>query len=1047
MASGGSFKSSRSAASPRTPHSAASSNATTNAGEIETIRIDDAAEGKEEGWPIPHTTYEVVTTVHGTPYVVHRRFREFVALHQRLRVHIADLPEQFPLWDWVNLFNRFHLGVVEARKVGLQQYLMDALVLLDGAALPQPLRTFLELPVPEDLGDPGQSSVQMQATLSEADTVILVAYQLPLDITRREDGEYDVAWNIDAVLNKASLKLPTRVLWVGCISLRVPKEDEDALADRLLEEFNCVPVFLEEKLQADFYHGFCRGYLRPIFHNLLRVPDRDDPFSDVEWRAYCTANKKFAEKVMEVYEPGYMTWVHDYHLLLLPSYILRRHRTAHIGLFLHSPFPASDVFRTIAVRDELLRAMLNADLIGFLLFEYTRNFLTCCKRMLGLEYEFQRGGFLGVEYGGRHVMVQVSTFGLNPELMRDLKPSQAAHDELQPLKDFCAKRAALLPPKPPNAPKAAHGAGPSGLVLLSGIDYLDHFKGVALKLLAWEALLRNYPKYRTGHVLVQICLASRNQVKLVRDASHVRDEITAIVARLDQAYPGCIYYEEKAGMSAAARALLWQGSKVSVYSAIREAVNVYPLEYIVARHFGGASAGALVLSEFSGFSRVLNGALSVNPWSQTLLQAALDQALEMQPAEMEARARKDLAHITSNTSEDWGRRFLVDLKSLHKKQEEHWMAVGFGLASFRMVGMGSDFKALDTEQVLLSYRHATHRAILLDWGGTLTPAGQDLSTTFYDQREEGGYAVPEATLSLLRVLCAEPTNHVMILSGLGREKVQQAFGSVPNLSLAVEHGFHFRIKGGAWQQLKPGVDTSWREVAEAIMRVYSTRTNGTFVQRKGSSVIWHHASADPEFGAMQANELRYHLTGVLAAFAVVVRAGKGYVEACPKGINKGVMAERFVEIAQASGQGGGGGGGKGALSAAAPLDFVLCIGDDSSDELMFQGLQGVFGASPANVELFSVTVGRKPSSADSYLGDHSEVVELLKMLASLAQGKRKPHSSMGDLTTLELQYGGGGGGGGRQTKTSKSISSDGHAETTNGMGYGRMPQRRLSSRT
>ena len=172
----------------------------------------------------------------------------------------------------------------------------------------------------------------------------------------------------------------------------------------------------------------------------------------------------------------------------------------HAGLFLHSPFPASDVFRSIAMREELLRAMLNtgastaclpmsrmhsgfgaacvrngvrvakrtvrmqvsprasviardtarlnvprqchvlalcrcivcrlsgtcrpvrtpiasaarADLIGFLLFEYTRNFLTSCKRMLGLEYEFKRGGFLGVEYGGRHVMVQVSTFGVSP---------------------------------------------------------------------------------------------------------------------------------------------------------------------------------------------------------------------------------------------------------------------------------------------------------------------------------------------------------------------------------------------------------------------------------------------------------------------------------------------------------------------------------------------------------------------------------------------------------------------------------------------------------
>ena len=81
------------------------------------------------------------------------------------------------------------------------------------------------------------------------------------------------------------------------------------------------------------------------------------------------------------------------------------------------------------------------------------------------------------------------------------------------------------------------------------------------------------------------------------------------------------------------------------------------------------------------------------------------------------------------------------------------------------------------------------------------------------------------------------------------------------------------------------------------------------MQKKGSSIVWNHQHADPEFGAMQARELQYHLQGVLTAFPVVVRAGKGYVEVCPKGINKGVMAERLVEIAQASGQGGGGGGG------------------------------------------------------------------------------------------------------------------------------------------
>ena len=89
------------------------------------------------------------------------------------------------------------------------------------------------------------------------------------------------------------------------------------------------------------------------------------------------------------------------------------------------------------------------------------------------------------------------------------------------------------------------------------------------------------------------------------------------------------------------------------------------------------------------------------------------------------------------------------------------------------------------------------------------------------------------------------------------------------------------------------------QVADAIMRVYSTRTSGSFVQRKGASIVWNHQHADPEFGTMQARELQYHLQGVLAAFAVVVRAGKGYVEACPKGINKGVMAERIIELEQA----------------------------------------------------------------------------------------------------------------------------------------------------
>ena len=98
--------------------------------------------------------------------------------------------------------------------------------------------------------------------------------------------------------------------------------------------------------------------------------------------------------------------------------------------------------------------------------------------------------------------MQVSTFGVSsPLLQKHMEPPVVAHarGELQPLDTFLEAHA-----------KANGGQAPT---LLAGVDYLDRFKGVQLKLLAWERLLQHYPKYQRGHVLVQICLASRNQVR------------------------------------------------------------------------------------------------------------------------------------------------------------------------------------------------------------------------------------------------------------------------------------------------------------------------------------------------------------------------------------------------------------------------------------------------------------------------------------------------------------------------------------------------------
>src|SRR5947208_15888376 len=70
---------------------------------------------------------------------------------------------------------------------------------------------------------------------------------------------------------------------------------------------------------------------------------------------------------MEVLDTNDVVWIHDYHLMLLPS-LLKAHRPQlSIGFFLHIPFPSFEIFRLLPNewRREILEGLLGADLIGF----------------------------------------------------------------------------------------------------------------------------------------------------------------------------------------------------------------------------------------------------------------------------------------------------------------------------------------------------------------------------------------------------------------------------------------------------------------------------------------------------------------------------------------------------------------------------------------------------------------------------------------------------------------------------------------------------------
>lgn len=53
-----------------------------------------------------------------------------------------------------------------------------------------------------------------------------------------------------------------------------------------------------------------------------------------------------------------------------------------IAFFLHTPFPSSEIYRILPVRDDLLEGILHCDLIGFHTYDYARHFLSSCSRIL-----------------------------------------------------------------------------------------------------------------------------------------------------------------------------------------------------------------------------------------------------------------------------------------------------------------------------------------------------------------------------------------------------------------------------------------------------------------------------------------------------------------------------------------------------------------------------------------------------------------------------------------------------------------------------------------
>ncbi|CAI5728990.1 unnamed protein product [Peronospora destructor] len=774
------------------------------------------------------------------------------------------------------------------------------------------------------------------------------------------------------------------VRWVSWPGVAVDESSQDGVRRRLAES-QCHPIFLSHEM-LDLYHNqFCNVVLWPLFHSLPQQSDSQllENFGD-KYDAYCSANQKFLEVVSEIYKDGDLVLVCDYQLMMLPGLLRRRFSDVTCGFYFHCPFPSSEFFQMLPVREALLHGVLGADLVVFNHFDYVRHFLNVCTRMLGLESSPSR-----VEYNGRLISLGICPMGIDP-VKYTLTPKVEAQVEM-------LKRQQ------------------DGLKIIVGVHKLDFCKGILEMLEAMEYLLQHYPEYRTKVVLYAIVSdAGRTASLQYRMLSR---QINEFVGRVNGRFGTAEYCPVrylKQSIDHDQLVALYNCADVAIVSSIKEGINLQAMEFIAAQK--KSCHGVLVYSEFAGCASSFQGALLVNPMHIEQVAASVDTALRMSTTTKRIRHHQLSRYVNTYTSTLWAQRIMSALNEAAATAQEY-----------------NRLDKLDTAQLLGYYERSQRRLFLLDYDGTLVN---------YQSMEELAEPSP-VLLACLEDLTADPRNTVYIISGRNKNRLQEWFGHLPRVGLAAEHGYWFRpaskhpsaldvdgngsilvkksdlladlstddplhvaeslsvvltaeddslassslsvmgsngnesavFEKAPWQCMFSDVELEWRDEVESILEHFTERTPGSLLDVKDCCYTWHFRDADPTFGLKQAKDMQLHFDQMLRDLpvGVVMCRIKKYVTIRPWRVNKGRAVSRILEYESET-----------PYFTALDFDFILALGDERTDEDMFDVVQGT--------NCYTCTVGMKVSRAQYYLDDPDEVLRVLIACTSLLSVERHPLS-------------------------------------------------------
>ncbi len=460
-----------------------------------------------------------------------------------------------------------------------------------------------------------------------------------------------------------------------------------------------------------------------------------------------------------------------------------------------------------------------------------------------------------------------------------------------------------------------------GMRVIVSVDRLDYTKGVPNRLKAFRNFLKKNTEYIKKVVLILVIVPSRIGVDQYQEMKNTLDKLISDIngefGTID--WQPIIYqyrhipFEELVA--------LYSHADVALITPLRDGMNLVAKEYLASKRAGGA----LILSEMAGAAKELPEAFIINPNDIDEISDAIKRALETDKPELDRNLFIMRERISYYNVLQWVKDFL---KALEKSREET------GKLGVKLINKD------DKARMIRDFQKAEKRIIFLDYDGTLAP---------FEKRPSSAVPDPQL-LQLLSVLST--LSQLCIVSGRDSAFLDKYFHST-GAHLFAEHGALLKEKNGSWQVLTQS-DTGWKKQMMEMFKSCCARLPSSFVEEKSFSIALHHRNCDPEMAELRIREFVDDLVNYTSNLNLQVLQGNKVVEVRSYDINKANAGRHFLEKGD--------------------YDFILSIGDDWTDEDLFQFLR--------DKNSWTLRVGLKPSAAKFNILSIEQVREMLGEIAN-----------------------------------------------------------------